>query len=230
MSNPFQHNLPILRVSEFRHGVRSMAAIIDMSMLSKGRSFEQASLPLVDQLELHVNAEEFSTYVENYILSPVLFGQALEEIAQSFHEKYREHNQSKRSPTDPSMLPWDKLSKDLKESNRQQASDIPKKLQSIHYTLAPKTLSKIVLFEFNPQEIDSLAKQEHIRFVRERKEAGWILGPERDPEKKISPYLIPWNKLKKDVKDIDCTAIRDIPKIVDKAGFQIIALPKGKGC
>ncbi|TRZ54057.1 ATP-binding protein, partial [bacterium] len=50
----------MLNISRYKHGVRSMEAIIDMSMLSNRHVFEQSALPSTRQLDLHVNAEEFS--------------------------------------------------------------------------------------------------------------------------------------------------------------------------
>jgi len=49
----------LIRVSRYKHGVRSMEAVIDMSLLSDRPEFEQTALPPRDQLELHVDAEDF---------------------------------------------------------------------------------------------------------------------------------------------------------------------------
>jgi hypothetical protein len=48
-----------LLVDEYRHGARSMEALIDMSQLAGALSFEEASLPAPHLLELHVDAAEF---------------------------------------------------------------------------------------------------------------------------------------------------------------------------
>lgn len=45
----------LIRVPKYIHGVRSMQAIIEMSMLGGRDSWEKASLPPKDQLELHVD-------------------------------------------------------------------------------------------------------------------------------------------------------------------------------
>lgn len=44
----------LLKVSEYKHGVRSMQAIVEMSMLSSKDSWQKAFLPPKDQLELHI--------------------------------------------------------------------------------------------------------------------------------------------------------------------------------
>lgn len=49
----------MLNVESYKHGARSMEAILDMSMLSRVRSFEQAALPPATQLDLHVDGASF---------------------------------------------------------------------------------------------------------------------------------------------------------------------------
>ena len=48
-----------LHVGAFRHGARSVEAIVDMSALTGKASYERASLPAPSQLALHVDAAEF---------------------------------------------------------------------------------------------------------------------------------------------------------------------------
>jgi hypothetical protein len=48
-----------LTVTKFKHGARSMEAIIAASALAGRNSFERSCLPSAEQLELHVDGEEF---------------------------------------------------------------------------------------------------------------------------------------------------------------------------
>jgi hypothetical protein len=52
-----------LDISTYVHGARSMESIIDMSTLTGRRRYERSSLPPMNQLGLHVNAEEFLSLV-----------------------------------------------------------------------------------------------------------------------------------------------------------------------
>ncbi|MCG2828618.1 hypothetical protein [Methanothermobacter sp. K4] len=52
-----------LRIPEYRHGVRSMEAIPEMSMLQDVKKFEKASLPSAGQLDLQVDGELFQRMV-----------------------------------------------------------------------------------------------------------------------------------------------------------------------
>jgi hypothetical protein len=49
-----------LRVPNYRHAVRSMEALIEMSMLSGKRRFDKSALPTEDQMGMHVDAESFN--------------------------------------------------------------------------------------------------------------------------------------------------------------------------
>jgi hypothetical protein len=48
-----------LRVPFFKHGARSIGAVIQMSALAGRARFERSSLPEANQLQLHVNAQDF---------------------------------------------------------------------------------------------------------------------------------------------------------------------------
>jgi len=51
-------------VDRFRHGARSMQAIVEMSSLSGKLHYDRSSLPPEDQLSLHVNGRVFDDLVE----------------------------------------------------------------------------------------------------------------------------------------------------------------------
>jgi hypothetical protein len=54
----------LLHVKNYRHGARSMEAIIAMSALTGKASFERSSLPAPPQLALHVDADDFLGLLE----------------------------------------------------------------------------------------------------------------------------------------------------------------------
>jgi hypothetical protein len=55
----------LIGVMRYKHGVRSMEAVIDMSLLSERSSFEPAALPPKDQLDIHVEADDFLSLVRS---------------------------------------------------------------------------------------------------------------------------------------------------------------------
>ena len=210
----------LIKVPFYKHGVRSMEAVIDMSMLGGRQSFEQAALPAPSQLQMHVDSEIFSRLV----VRDVLFGSARELLGMAVHATYLDDQKANKPPDDPSMQPWDKLRDDLKESSRKQADHIPEKLRRIGCGFIPVTGRDPIKATLTAKEIETLAEMEHDRWVIERRCEGWVFGPERDVHRKVSPYLVPWNELDEKVKEWDRNAVRKIPDLLARAGFELYHL------
>lgn len=49
-------------------------------------------------------------------------------------------------------------------------------------------------------------------------------GASRDPERKVSPFLLPWSQLPEVLKDQDKNAVRQIPELLKLAGFEVYQL------
>jgi hypothetical protein len=150
-------------------------------------------------------------------------GSTNEILARSIHEDYV-RNALKRGDTpqsNSSIVPWEALRPNLKESNRNQAEYITVKLRQFGYDFDMATDWDRPLMEFPPAEVEEMAKLEHTRFVEERVRDGWKLGPDKDDVKKISPTLIPWDDLSEVEKDKDREPVRNIPALLARAGFTV---------
>lgn len=143
-----------------------------------------------------------------------------DRIARAIHQKYRRDQRGRKPDTDPAMQPWERLPEHLKESNRRQAEHIPEKLRAIGCTIAPARGTRAAT-AFTAEEIERLAEMEHDRWVADRRAAGWTPGPERDVERKITPYLVPWDELAEDIREYDREAVRGIPEVLAEAGLEI---------
>jgi hypothetical protein len=66
---------------------------------------------------------------------------------------------------------------------------------------------------------------EHLRWVEDRLRQGWRLGPRRDVAGKRSPYLVPWDELSEEVRDLDRDSVRAIPRLVAELGLSIFRRP-----
>jgi hypothetical protein len=207
----------LLKVPHYKHGARSLEAIVEMSLLTGRKTFEQAALPPVDQLRLHVDPDVFLRLV----IRDVLFGSARESIARAVHERFCRDQRGKRPPTDRALRPWEELDEDLKESNRQVADDIPHKLAHIGCTYAPVVAREPAPFQLTGDEVEKLAAVEHDRWNSEKRIAGWRFGRTRDPKEMTTPYLVPYQELDEDVKEWDRQSVREIPALLADAGFEI---------
>lgn len=152
----------------------------------------------------------------------LLLNSTNELLARAIHEAYRRHQrqQGQTPATNPSLADWDELDDRLKESNRRQADDIGRKLEAISCGIAPSNGPGVPAFEFTDPEVLQLARLEHARWRREREEAGWRYAPgvKRDS---THPYLVEWESLPEEVREIDIRAVREIPALAARAGFQI---------
>lgn len=146
-----------------------------------------------------------------------------EILARAIHEQYLSMRIAKGAimGTAPELLPWKKLSENLKESNRKQADHINQKLSLIGcgITILPDWPEPS--FKFSPEEIEKLAEFEHKRFMEEREADGWILAEKKNIEKKESPYIIDYNQLPEEIKEYDRDVVRQIPAILARIGLKI---------
>ena len=149
-----------------------------------------------------------------------LFLEKRDSIAQAIHEKYLQDQKGNKPSDDPAMDPWEALSESLKESNRQQADQIMEKLRRIECDIRLPGSNPPAPFAFKPEEVEILAEMEHDRWVAERKDDGWRIGP-RDPEKKLSPYLVDWNDLEEEIRDYDRHAVLGIPATLAQVGLEV---------
>ena len=147
-----------------------------------------------------------------------------EMLARAIHQDYLsiQGNMGVTMQTNPSLVPWDELPENIKESNRRQADDIGKKLKAVYCDLEPLTDWDAELFEFTPEEIEILARMEHQRWLNEHRNEGWTYEPGvKDLNRKTSPYLLDWDELPEDFKRYNRDAIRSLPIFLARAGFQI---------
>lgn len=153
-----------------------------------------------------------------------ILGGMHEILAQSIHEDYVNHQKEagETPKTNPSMVNWECLPEDLKESNRFLADHLIVKLNAISCGLSTFTNWETEFFKFLPEEIELLSELEHKRWCKERKYQGWsyAIGT-KDIENKTSPYLVSWTQLPDDIKEYDRNIIRGMPSFLARAGFQI---------
>ena len=147
-----------------------------------------------------------------------------ERLAQSIHEDYvrRQRERGETRQSNPAIVPWDELPESVKESNRGQADDIGQKLKLVDCGLRQMTNWDIEPFAFEPAEVETLARLEHERYVKERLGAGWSYKPgSKNLEAKTNPTLVPWAELSDAEKDKDRQVVMDLPYLLAEAGFEI---------
>ncbi len=164
--------------------------------------------------------------VLGYVCAPErLFAGMHETLARAVHEDFvaGRLQAGESSATNPALVDWDELPPGLRESNLDQAAHIFEKLREVDCDLAPLTDWNAESFTFTREQVEKLAEMEHVRFVKERLDAGWTYQPgPKDIARKSSPYLRPWDDLSDGEKEFDRRAVRDLPLILADVGLQIV--------
>ncbi|MBQ6099518.1 MAG: hypothetical protein IJL02_06615 [Methanobrevibacter sp.] len=119
---------------------------------------------------------------------------------------------------------FDDLRSDYKMSNIRQAKSIPKKLAMIGCEIAHIDETEMVeVTQFTANDVEDLAIFEHDDWRKEREGVGWVYGPEKDPDRLTSPYLVDWEDLDdEEIKDFDKDAVRNIPKLLNSIGLKVV--------
>jgi voltage-gated potassium channel Kch len=144
-----------------------------------------------------------------------------EQIARGLHEHYvrSRYGRGESSQVNSSLVPWRNLPETLRNSNRGQAQDIGEKLTVIGCSIAPGIRAGSD-FEFDEDEVEVLARLEHVRWVRERSAAGVSAGPATGG--RSHPDLVAWEQLPESSKEKDRDFVLALPDILADAGWQII--------
>jgi hypothetical protein len=153
-----------------------------------------------------------------------------EVLARGIHESCLRHQQAAGATreTNPSMAPWMELPDELRQANRRQAADIRNKLKAVHCSTAPTLDWGEQLFEFEPEEINLLARMEHDRWMEEQRQNGWVYAPVSNNAAKHHPCMVPYDELPLAEQEKDIAAVRQIPARLAEVGFRVhrIARPK----
>jgi len=154
----------------------------------------------------------------------VILGGTHEQLARAIHDGYVRRGQAagETLETNPSLVQWEELPEDLRQSNFAQADFIAAHLHALGYELEPLTDWDAAAFRFPGGEVERLAEMEHERFVAERRAAGLPAAPDpNDRQSKAGPAMAPWADLPEDIKERDRAAVRRIPQLLARAGWQV---------
>ena len=142
-----------------------------------------------------------------------------EKLAAAIHDLYNQ-KQLERHPEKPLSYPqFSDLPDALKYSNLRQARGLSKKLDLMGWEMRPEGSDGEVITEIPDDIVEILSVFEHDEWVRERLGRGWIFGEVKDDEKKISPYLMPYDELSEEVKTLDRDTVRNIPTLLSMIGM-----------
>ena len=151
--------------------------------------------------------------VEHACAAPVLLDEVTDEIAREIHQAYVD---SQRGTDNPSVVEWDYLPENLKDSNRWQADHLMIKLRELGYDR--QGLS--ALEGGDSSLLEMLSELEHRRWNAALFMDGWRYAPgKKNPIRKTHSCLVPYDDLPEAEKAKDDSAIINIRNLVCKKGF-----------
>ncbi|MCE5287050.1 MAG: Ryanodine receptor Ryr, partial [Pelosinus sp.] len=206
----------LLKIAKYKHESRSMEAILDMSLLTKAKKWEQSYLPSKEQLKLHVDEETFL----RHLMHDTFYSEKIENLSIAIHEKFRELNEHNPYISEKHIKPWHELGDDIKNFTREQAKHIPDALMKISYDVVSVKDNPDIL-EFTEEELNILAAYEHSYWFQYKKSNGWKRGDVIDWERKTDPDLLRWEVLSPDKKYNVYKMVKSWPQMLANANFKL---------
>ena len=169
------------------------------------------------------------------------------KFARAIHSRYqnelkRHQSGSKKS----SFLPWirhdgyarkqytaefENLPEEIRSSNLDNAYHIPTKLLAIGYKIRPVRKGfEVSTLHLSEEEIETMAKVEHIRWCWDKILNGWGYGENKDNGKKTHPSIIPYDDLDESEKEKDRELVRLIPALLKDIDYEAYPIDPGKIC
>lgn len=158
---------------------------------------------------------------ENSCKGDLVFSDTRTNLARGLFELYNTNNindpENKRI-----TYRWEQLPIDVQNANLNQADRVFLLLNSIGCTFAYTQCSDEEIVTFTEDEIETMAKLEHLLWSKEKTENGWKYGDIRDPQLKTHPVLLSWEKLPDYEKEKNRKTVIELPSLLAKIGFQIV--------
>lgn len=227
----------LLRVSEYRHGARSLEFILAMCRLSHVSRFTPSNLPMNTQLDIHLNVADF----ERKLTFEQILGSMVEKYAFISHEEYRKRrlrevsmklaNESDnlnpkaldRIWEEEEMADWEDLDEFFKEGYRSRIRFLGEHLVQFDAVLGIRPIvpnAVDTIRELYGPDLELLSEIEHRRWVKDKLEDGWTAGV-KDSELKHSPELVPYDELPESTKAFIRKEIREVPKLLKSVGYEL---------
>ena len=207
--------------------------VLDVEKIFPGKLYIHSDVKL-DKIQREI--------IESEIQAPDVLLRNIERLARQINEQYNETTKRKLEEYKEEgnaekiaeyeekveyLKDFDDLDPDYKMSNIRQAKTIPKKLSMIGCEIAHIQDPREEITEFSTKDVEDLAIYEHNEWWEEREGMGWIYGPVKIAEKRISPYLVSWDELEEDkhndgIKDYDRDAVKNIPTLLNSIGLKVV--------
>jgi len=159
--------------------------------------------------------------IDRTCTAAAISGGTNEQVAMAIHDHYLPRARVE-GRTGAAVRPWEELSEEDREENRQAAAGLVAALRSVGYLPIPGLGWDHDAFRFGDDELELLAAAEHERWMASRLATGWSHGPERDDARKLNPNLVPWAETSEEGRSFNRTSILEVPAMLARSGFELI--------
>lgn len=161
----------MLKIPKYKHESRSVEAIMDMSMLTQAKKWEQSFLPPKEQLKLHLDENLFL----RYMMHDAIFSEKIDAIAELLRNKFNALDDAMVVTGDDVSLKWEELGESPKSFYRDHVKNIPEAILLIQYDVvyidskadnrifSEQELNVLIQFEYKRRKIYD--KMKNINFV-----------------------------------------------------------------
>jgi hypothetical protein len=219
-----------LRAQSFRHGARSLEAIVTMSALTNSRHFGVAELPSQELLALHVSPD-FMTCVHEGELEDA----TIEYLAQAGHRAWLTQRLargwrygpdfSEEHKTHPLLLDYYVLTDLERERNRHSARVTLAKLQEVGYRVVPTrdrwTGAQPTLAP-GPAERRRLMEIEHDIWLRDRFMHGYEWAGETNERLRLHRDIRPFRQLPEEDQDLNGALVDGMLNALREGGYGLV--------
>lgn len=221
----------LLRVSEFRHGSRSMEFIVGMSRKAGISRYTPSCLPLAEQLDIHLDVRDFMSKLS----FEQLMGDMVDQYARIAHERTRSQRiqdainfrmpkeEIKRIQSEDRMADWEDLKELYKENKRSQIRFLGERFDGFYTGIGLRPIlpgAADTVSDLYGPILDQLAELEHQRWMLDKLSNGWTLG-KLDTQLRKHPDMIPYDQLDETVKDYVRVSVRNIPAYLKEIGYEL---------
>jgi hypothetical protein len=142
-----------------------------------------------------------------------------DEIAIALHENYLHAANTSGAGSTAALAAWADLPENLREANRAAAEHAAILFASVGLRLVPA--HEGATNEVTAEELETLARVEHRRWMADRIDRGWRSGPARDDEQLIHPSIAPFECLSAHDREKDRDTVRALLSAIGHAGIRL---------
>jgi DNA replication protein DnaC len=220
-----------LRVDRFKHGARSLEALVTMSNLVDCSYFSPSCLPSDDLLTLHVDAKQFHDCLSRGTIEMPM----IELIAEACHESWMSQKKEdgyeygeKRSDDPPKrhplLKPYKQLEDANKESNRITARLTQAKLDEQGLQIIPPATGKTGQMNLlNDMKIkDKLIEKEHEIWMLDHQLSGYEYADITNDDLRQHKCMKLYDDLSDEDKKLDAVIVDSLQKVLQENNYLLI--------